>query len=293
VRLGFTAMRRHVLGSVVALVLGAGSSGCTSSQTSTAVAAPSVKCQVQVGSATTAFTADGGQGTLAVATTRDCTWSVSTNANWVSVANTNGQGEASVPYTVAANPVPASRAAEINVSDATLQLNQAAAPCRFTLSPAAGSMSSAGGTLTAQLATLTGCAWTATTDAPWLTVVAGGSGNASAAITMSVAANSGAARSAHMIAAGLTSFTVNQSAGGTAPPPTPTQTVQLTGTVSGLSGSCPTLSFVLSSRSVFTIGSTSFSHGKCKDLGNGDSVTVIGTVQADGRVLATFIDVGN
>jgi hypothetical protein len=251
-----------------------------------------VKCQVQVGSPTTAFTADGGQGTLAVATTRDCAWSASTTANWVSLANTNGQGGASVPYTVAANTVPASRSAEITVSDATLQLNQAAAPCRFTLSPAIGSIGPAGGTLTTQLATLTGCAWTARTDASWLTLVAGGSGNTSAAITMSAAANNGGARSAHMIAAGL-SFTVTQGAAGTGPAPEPTPTVQLSGTLSGLSGQCPTISFTVNSTSVFAISSTTYSSGKCGDVKNGKSVTVTGAVQVDGRVLATLIAVGN
>jgi len=293
-RLGFAAMRGDLFGSLVAFVLGAGAFGCTSSQTSTALTAPAIaKCQVQVGSATTAFTADGGRGTLAVATTRDCTWSVSTNASWVAVASTSGQGEASVPYTVAANPVPISRAAEIAVSDATLQLNQAAAPCRFTLSPTSGSAGPAAGQLTVQLSTLAGCAWSATTDAPWLTIIAGGSGNGNGAIGMSVAANTGPVRTAHMGAGGVV-FTMTQAAasGPTPPPPTtpPPQTVSLSGTISGLSGACPALSFTVGSTSVFAISSTGYSGGKCKDLRNGKSVTVTGTVQADLRVLATFID---
>lgn len=304
--LGFTAMRRYVFGSVVAFVFGAGGLACTSSQTSTALTAPATaKCQVQVGSATTSFTADGGKGTLAVATTRDCTWSVSTNASWVAVAGTSGQGEASIPYTVAANPVPISRAAEIAVSDATLQLNQAAAPCPFTVSPTSGSIGSAAGQLTVQLSTLAGCAWSATTDAPWLTIIAGASGNGNGAIGMSVAANTGAARTAHM-AAGDVLFTMTQSAAAAPPPapappppapappppaPPPPQTVSLSGTISGFSGACPAISFTVSSTSVFAISSTAYSGGKCSDLKNGKNVTVTGTVQADGRVLATLITV--
>jgi hypothetical protein len=302
--LGFAAMRGYVFGSLVAFALGAGAFGCTSSQTSTALTAPAIaKCQVQVGSPTTAFTADGGKGTLAVATTRDCTWSVSTNASWVAVASTSGQGEASIPYTVAANPVPISRAAEIAVSDATLQLNQAAAPCRFTLSSTSGSVGPAAGQLTVQLSTLAGCAWSATTDAPWLTIIAGASGNGNGAIGMSVAANTGPVRTAHM-GAGDVVFTLTQGAaasGPTPPPPTtpppttpppttPPQTVSLSGTISGLSGACPALSFTVSSTSVFAISSTGYSGGKCKDLRNGKSVTVTGTVQTDRRVLATLID---
>jgi hypothetical protein len=203
-------MRRHVFGSIVACALFGGTAGCTSSQTSTAVTSPaSVKCQVQVGSATTDFTSNGGKGTLAIATTRDCTWTVSTSANWVSVANSSGQGEAAVPYAVAANPVPVARAAQIAVSDATLQLSQDAAPCQFSLSSPSASVAAAGGPVTVQLTTLTGCAWKATSDSSWLTIASGASGNTTATIGMSAAANTGAARTAHMVAGGLT-FTVTQ-----------------------------------------------------------------------------------
>ena len=242
-----------------------------------------------MGSATTAFTADGGKGTLAVATTRDCTWSVSTNASWVAVAGTSGQGEASIPYTVAVNPVPMARAAEITVSDASLQLNQAGAPCRYTLNSAGGSIGPAGGQFTVQISTLTGCAWTAATDAPWLTLITSGSGNGSGTIGLSVAANNGAARTAHMTA-GNESFTVTQGAAASGPP---SQTVRLSGSISALSGQCPSLSFTVSATPVITIGSTGYSGGKCKDLRNGDSVVVTGTVQADRRVLATLIEVSN
>jgi hypothetical protein len=243
---------------------------------------------VQVGSPVTEFTSDGGKGTLAIATTRDCTWSVSTNAAWVAVGNTTGQGEASVPYTVAANPVPIARAAEIAVSDATLQLSQDAAPCRYALSSTSGSVGGGGGALSVQLSTLTGCAWSATTDAPWLTIVSGGSGNTTATIGMSAAANNGASRTAHMGAGGLL-FTVTQAAG----TPSAPQTLQLSGAMSALSGKCPTVSFRVGSTSVSVNGQTSYPDGKCKDLSNGKQVSVTGTLQVDGSALATLINVSS
>jgi hypothetical protein len=207
-------MRRYVFVSILACALFGGTQGCTSSQTSTAVTSPaSVKCQVQVGSPTTTdFTSDGGKGTVAIATTPDCTWTVSTSASWVSVANTSGQGTASVPYSVAANTVPVARAAEIAVSDATLQLSQNAAPCRFALSSSSASVGAAGGPVTVQLSTLAGCAWKATSDAAWLAITSGASGTTTTTIAMSAASNTGPARTAHMIAGGLT-LTVTQSAG--------------------------------------------------------------------------------
>jgi hypothetical protein len=58
-------------------------------------------------------------------------------------------------------------------------------------------------------------------------------------------------------------------------------------------GQCPTISFTVSSTSVFAISSTTYSSGKCGDVKNGKSVTVTGAVQVDGRVLATLIAVGN
>lgn len=276
-------MRRYVYGSIVACFLAGGVAGCTSSQTSTSVTAPiSAKCQVQVGSPVTEFTSDGGRGTLAIATTRDCSWSVSTSANWVAVANAGGQGDASVPYTVAANPMAVARAAQIAVSDATLQLSQDAAPCRFTLSASSGSVAAAGGTLTAQLSTVTGCAWSARSDASWLTIPSGASGSATAIITMAAAQNTGAARTAHMTAAGLT-YTVTQLAA-TAPPP-----VQLSGPVAGLSGQCPTVSFKVGSTTVSTNSGTVYSGGTCNNLSNTKQVTVTGTPQANGSAVATLI----
>jgi len=277
-------MRRYVYGSIVACFLAGGVAGCTSSQTSTSVTAPiSAKCQVQVGSPVTEFTSDGGKGTLAIATTRDCSWSVSTSANWVAVANAAGQGDASVPYTVAANPMAVARAAQIAVSDATLQLSQDAAPCRFTLSASSGSVASAGGTLTAQLSTVTGCAWSARSDASWLTIPSGASGSATGTITMAAAQNTGAARTAHMTAGGLT-YTVTQLAA-TAPP----KPVQVSGPVTGLSGKCPTVSFKVGSTTVSTTSDTVYSGGTCNSLSNTKQVAVTGTPQADGSALATLI----
>jgi Domain of unknown function (DUF5666)/Viral BACON domain/Putative binding domain, N-terminal len=284
-------MVRRVFGSIVACFLSGGVLACTSSQTSTSITAPaSAKCQVQVGSPTTSFTADGGRGTLSIATTRECVWSVSTSANWVSVANAGGQGEASVPYTVAANPVPVSRAADITVSDATLRLNQAAAPCQYTLSPALASIGSSGGNLTTQLTTTSGCQWSATTDATWLRIVSGASGSTSGTIAMSAASNTGAARSAHLMAAGAT-YTVNQAGAGSPPPPPPPPT-QVSGNMSGISNvnKCPDVSFTVSSTVVTTTSATVFVTRACIDLRNGRSVSVTGVPQLDGTLLALTVD---
>jgi uncharacterized protein DUF5666/all-beta uncharacterized protein len=210
------------------------------------------------------------------------------------MTNASGQGDGSIPYTVAANPMPATRAADITVSDATLQLNQAAAPCRYTLSPAAGTIDAAGGVLTAQLTTLTGCSWTTGSDSSWVSVsvTSGGSGAANSTIAMNVAANSGAARSARMTAGDAT-FIISQGAVSSAPPPTPSPPpTTLSGTMSGLSGKCPSVSFTVSSKTVTTNSATAFITTPCSGLRNGRAVSVTGTVQLNGSVLATIVDQG-
>src|SRR5437868_4004440 len=102
---------------------------CTSAETS--VTSPTVdKCAVSATGNPSSSTATGGQGTLAVATARDCTWSIANSLNWVSIATMEGQGEASITYSVAPNPVPNGRSGAISVGGQTVQLSQAAAPCR-------------------------------------------------------------------------------------------------------------------------------------------------------------------
>jgi hypothetical protein len=78
------------------------------------------------------------------------------------------------------------------------------------------SFTATGGTGSVPVTAGTGCAWTATSSATFVTISAGGSGNGTA--TFTVAANTGAARTATITVAG-TSFTISQSAA--AAPPTP------------------------------------------------------------------------
>jgi hypothetical protein len=87
---------------------------------------------------------------------------------------------------------------------------QPSAACAFTLVPSSASLgpssSSSGFTITAADPT---CAWTATSNTSFITVVSGASGMGNGNVGYSVGANSGGARSGTITAAGLT-FSVNQ-----------------------------------------------------------------------------------
>jgi hypothetical protein len=194
------------------------------------------------------------------------------------------------------------------VGSQKVPLNQAGAPCRFDLSRSRDSVGPAGGQLAVDVTTLSGCQWAATSDVGWIVVSSGQTGNASGRVGLTVGANTGAERVGSVKIAGQ-NFSVTQDAvpppapapgpapaptpapPGPAPsPPPPTSTqVQFQGTVSGLSGRCPDLSFMAGGRRVVANRNTDYKHGKCTDLSNGDRLTIAGTTIGD-TVTAKSID---
>jgi hypothetical protein len=62
--------------------------------------------------------------------------------------------------------------------------------------------------------------------------------------------------------------------------------VTVSGTVSGLSGACPLLTFSTSGSNVTTSPATQYSGTTCASLKQGDSVQVQGTYGAGGTVVA-------
>jgi len=73
--------------------------------------------------------------------------------------------------------------------------------------------------------------------------------------------------------------------------PPPPATVTMSGSVSSLTGSCPSLAFVVSSTKIVTNGSTTFAGKPCGDLKNGDTLGLAGTRQSDGTVVATYLSI--
>jgi hypothetical protein len=72
------------------------------------------------------------------------------------------------------------------------------------VAPLATTVEAAGGTLTVHVETSAACEWTAATDVDWIRLDAGATGKGNGAVTLAVAAHSGAARSGTMRVAGHT-----------------------------------------------------------------------------------------
>lgn len=70
--------------------------------------------------------------------------------------------------------------------------------CTFSAAPSAVTISFNGGPASFNVTAGAGCAWTALSDSPWLTITSGGSGTGNGTIMLSTNANSGTAQLAHI-----------------------------------------------------------------------------------------------
>ena len=155
------------------------------------------------------FGGTGGSGSVDVTGGTGCAWTALSNASWITVTSgSNGTGNGTVTFSVAAN-TGASGTGTITIAGQTFTVNQSAG-CVYTLSPTSANISVGGGTSSFNINAGAGCAWTAVSNALWITITANGSGSGNGVISISVAANAGAARTGTITAGGQT-FTVNQS----------------------------------------------------------------------------------
>jgi trimeric autotransporter adhesin len=208
------ANTRFLIAAILSLVTAIIAAGCETSSTVSTGPEP-VKCQVSV-AAPAMLEAGGGSSSIAVTTLPECAWTASTSANWISgLSPTSGQGNGSVSFRAAANDGSSVREGTILVNNEQARVSQRA-PCRYTLTPATQTIATSGGEGTVTVTTTNAdCAWTATTDANWISLTDPTSGTGGGVINFTAEPNQGADRSGAIIVAGQRA-TVIQSAA--APP---------------------------------------------------------------------------
>ncbi|MDQ3748130.1 MAG: hypothetical protein M3367_03805, partial [Acidobacteriota bacterium] len=170
-----------------------------------------VDCSYSISPNNAQLGAAGGNTTVNVTSPSGCMWTATSNASWISVTNGNtGNGNGTVSLTVQANTGLA-RIGTVTIAGQIFTVTQASG-CAYTLTPTSMSISASGGTGSFNVTSGTGCAWTAASNAPWITVTSGSSGTGNGTVSFSVQANSGPARTGTITAGGQT-FTVNQASG--------------------------------------------------------------------------------
>jgi hypothetical protein len=173
-------------------------------------------CTYDIAPDSASFAAAGGTGTLTVAAQQGCGWAAISQAPWITInAGSPGSGNGAVQYTVAVNTSSVARTGSITVAGQPVEILQAGTgtTCGFTVAPLAASYTAAGGTGGLTITTQAGCPWTATSQAPWITITAGASGNGNGTVQYSVAANTTSGRQGTITAAGQT-VTITQAGSG-------------------------------------------------------------------------------
>jgi Putative binding domain, N-terminal/Viral BACON domain len=161
-------------------------------------------CSYTVTPLTVSISAAGSTGTsVSVASSGTCAWTAASGVSWISIASGgSGSGNGSVTIGIAANSG-AARSGTLTVAGQTVTVNQAAASCSYSVTPTTVSINAAGGVGTPiSVTTGSGCTWTATTSAGWITIVTGATGTGNGSVTYSVQANTGSARSGTLTVAG-------------------------------------------------------------------------------------------
>ena len=162
---------------------------------------------------------DGGDSVVAVSTLAGCAWNAISDASWISIAPpADGNGTGTMQLLIEPN-TGSGRTGHIRVGGRTYVVTQPGAngpACAVTPASTGQSIGAAGGPVSIGVSAPPGCAWTATSHAPWIAVGQGAEGEGDGTVELNVSANGGPQR-AGIVRIGSQTVTVTQ-AGGTATP---------------------------------------------------------------------------
>ena len=203
--------RATVVWAVLAVGVGVLSSGCDGRTSPTG---PSPVCAFAVTPASQGFTGDGGTGTVTVSTTAGCAWSASSAVDWIVVTSGSaGTGPGSVAYSVRPNADAAARSADVTIASqrhTVTQSGRTPPPCTFALDPRATEVSKDAVDGAFAVSAPDGCAWSATSTAPWVAITAGAAGAGPGRVAYTIARNTSFSARDAAIVVGDQTFAVHQ-----------------------------------------------------------------------------------
>ena len=152
--------------------------------------------------------AAGGSGAVTVtAPTPQTTWTATSNVSWITIASSSASlsGSASVSYSVAPNTATTSRTGTLTIAGLTFTVTQAGLACNDSLKAGPITAASGGASVTLYVTAPAGCSWTAVSDASWITISSGASGEGNGTVVFAVAADTGkSSRTGTLVVAGYT-----------------------------------------------------------------------------------------
>jgi uncharacterized protein (TIGR03437 family) len=151
-------------------------------------------CKYLLSATGQSFDAVGGSGSVNLTPAPgSCNWTANVNASgagWITInSGSNGSGNGTVSFTIAANNNANPRSGTIAIAGRSFVVKQAGIPCAYTLSSNSQSFEAAGGTGNVNVTTGTGCTWIAYSNASWITVNSNYSNSGNGTVSFTTAAN--------------------------------------------------------------------------------------------------------
>jgi hypothetical protein len=165
-------------------------------------------CAISLSPTGASAPAAGAKSSVGVTAGAGCPWNASSGVPWMTIASGgSGNGNGTVSYTVDATTGPA-RSGSLTIGGQTFTVSQASG-CSYQLSQTSFNVGPVGGTRSVSIKVDSGCTWTSTSNASWITVTNGSSGNGSGSTEFVISPNVLASRTGTVTVAGQT-VTINQ-----------------------------------------------------------------------------------
>ena len=190
-------------------------------QAGAVVAAPA--CSYALATSALSLGAAAQNVSVALTASAGCAWTAASDVPWLVPAPDHGSGSGTILLAAAANPATSARSGIVTIGGQALQVAQAGItqavapvpvnPCATLTLPRTGDQipgTGLSGATTFVVQADPQCAWTAQSDASWLTLTAGGSGTGNGAVSYFVQPNPSVAFRSAAIAVGPGTFTVDQ-----------------------------------------------------------------------------------
>ena len=174
--------------------LGAG--GLTLSKLSNPFASSS-PCAPALSAVSASLASAASTGSITVDAGATCEWTATSNAMWLTIKSAMpATGTGAAGFAATANTTTAERSGTLTIAGKTVTITQAGGrpACSYAIDPTSRTVQAAGETTSVAVTAASGCAWTATTSASWITFPAGASGNGNGSVSLGVAVNSATAQ---------------------------------------------------------------------------------------------------
>ena len=155
--------------------------------------------------------AAGSDGIVNVTSPGNCAYTASSDASWIRITSgASGTTPGTVGFTVDPTSESEQRTGTLTIGGQVFTITQDGLDCSYAVAPLEQSFDANGGANSASVSVTAGCAWSAASNAPFITINSGATGTGSGTVNYSIAPNhSPTQRSGTLTVAGQT-ITVTQ-----------------------------------------------------------------------------------